>query len=264
MTEKVLIHYKMMSIVKHRLLRRGEFTLLLLSSRLLFLSVHVIYPTQSSYYDIDYCILSANNPKSSSKGAGVRNLDLAKENIRNEKGKVQHGGFNFRLVHIAGALLIITVIFIAYSQIKGRGADGKKLLEIDKRLGDIENRLNKIENTAKNISSIDEQRTKFEISLMNRIEGIESLIAKKAVTDTEKHDTLHMEAAVKKSDQKSETENHDVTEANIRYHQVLAGETLYRISLKYGLTVEELRRINKIPPEAVIYVGQRLKVTPAN
>jgi hypothetical protein len=194
----------------------------------------------------------------------VRNLDLAKDDIRHEKGKVQPRGSNLRLVYIAVALLIIAVIFIAYSQIKGGGTDGKKMLEVNKRLGDIENRLNKIESTAKNISSIDEQRTKFEISLMNRIEGIESLIAKKGVTDTEKPDTLHMEAAVKVSGQKSETESQNETGTNIRYHEVLAGETLYRISLKYGLTVEELRRINKIPPEAAIYVGQRLKVSPNN
>jgi len=194
----------------------------------------------------------------------VRNLDLAKDNVRHEKGKVQPGGFNVRPIHIAGALLIITIIFIAYSQMKGGGAEGKKMLEIDKSLGDIENRLNKIESTVKNISSIDEQRTKFEISLMNRIEGIESLIAKKSDLDTEKPDNLHREAAVKAPDQKPVPESHDKTGTDIRYHQVLAGETLYRISLKYGLTVEELRRINKIAPEAVIYVGQRLIVSPAN
>jgi LysM repeat protein len=194
----------------------------------------------------------------------VRNLDLAKDDIGREKGRVQHRGFSIRPVHIAGALLIIAVIFIAYSQIKGGGTPGKKMLEIDKSLGDIENRLNKIEGTVKNLSSIDEQRTKFEISLMNRIEGIESIITNKGVADTGKPDNLHMEAALKESVQKSEPEGHDETGANIRYHQVLAGETLYRISLKYGLTVEELRRINKISPEAVIYVGQRLRVSPIN
>lgn len=194
----------------------------------------------------------------------MRNLDLAKDDIGREKGRVQPGGFSVRPVHIAGALLIIAVIFIAYSQIKGGGTAGKKVLEIDKSLGDIENRLNKIEGTVKNLSSIDEQRTKFEISLMNRIEGIESIITNKGVTDTGKPDNLHMEASVKESVQKSEPEGHDETGANIRYHQVLAGETLYRISLKYGLTVEELRRINKISPEAVIYVGQRLRVSPIN
>jgi hypothetical protein len=194
----------------------------------------------------------------------VRNLDLAKDDIGREKGRVRPRGFNVRPVHIAVTLLIIAVIFIAYLQIKGGGTDGKKMLEIDNSLGDIENRLNKIESTMKNISSIDEQRTKFEISLMNRIEGIESLIAKKGVTDTEKPDNLHREAAVKESDKKSGPESHDETGTNIRYHQVLAGETLYRISLKYGITVEELRRINKIASDAVIYVGQMLIVSPAN
>lgn len=194
----------------------------------------------------------------------MRNLDLAKDNIRHEKGKVQSGGFSVRPIHIAGVLLIIAAIFIAYSQMKSGGAGGKKMLEIDKSLGDIENRLNKIESTVKNISSIDEQRTKFEISLMERIEGIESLIAKKTDLDMEKPDNIHREAAVKESDQGLSPESHDEAGTKIRYHQVLAGETLYRISLKYGLTVEELRRINKIAPEAVIYVGQSLIVSPAN
>jgi len=49
------------------------------------------------------------------------------------------GGFSIRPVHIAGALLIIAVIFIAYSQIKGGGTAGKKILRSIKSLGDIEN-----------------------------------------------------------------------------------------------------------------------------
>jgi LysM repeat protein len=235
-----------------------------LSSMLIFLSIRVIYLIRSIYYDIDFYILSPNNSEYCSKGVRVRNLDLAKNNIRHEKGKVQSRGFNIRLVYIAGALLIITIIFIAYSQMKCGQTDVKKMLEVDKRFEDIENRLSKIESAAKNISLIDEQRTKFEISLMNRIEGIESLIAKKSVTDIEIPDNLQREALVKETDQRSEPKSHDEIGADIRYHQVLAGETLYRISLKYGLTVEELRRINKIAPEGVIYVGQKLRVSPIN
>ena len=47
------------------------------------------------------------------------------------------------------------------------------------------------------------------------------------------------------------------------YHEVLAGETLYRISLRYGITVDELRRLNKLEPEATIYPKQRLLIRPA-
>jgi LysM repeat protein len=48
------------------------------------------------------------------------------------------------------------------------------------------------------------------------------------------------------------------------YHDVVAGETLYGISRRYGLTVDELRRLNKLEPEATIYPAQRLLISPAD
>ena len=44
-----------------------------------------------------------------------------------------------------------------------------------------------------------------------------------------------------------------------QYHIVSAGENLYRISLKYGMTVPQIKELNKITDDD-IYVGQRLKV----
>jgi LysM repeat protein len=46
----------------------------------------------------------------------------------------------------------------------------------------------------------------------------------------------------------------------VRYHQVRAGETLFGISRRYGLTVEELRRLNKLTPEATIHPEQKLLI----
>ena len=48
------------------------------------------------------------------------------------------------------------------------------------------------------------------------------------------------------------------------YHKVVAGETLYRISRRYGLAADELRRLNQLRPEAIIFPGQRLLVCPGN
>jgi LysM repeat protein len=48
--------------------------------------------------------------------------------------------------------------------------------------------------------------------------------------------------------------------AKARYHRVRAGETLYGISLRYGVTIEELRRLNKLPKEATIYPDQKLLI----
>ncbi len=46
-----------------------------------------------------------------------------------------------------------------------------------------------------------------------------------------------------------------------RYHEVTKGETLYRISKQYAITVDELCRLNKISPNQPIEVGQKLLVS---
>ena len=46
-------------------------------------------------------------------------------------------------------------------------------------------------------------------------------------------------------------------------HQVQAGETLFNIGRRYGLTVDELRRLNKLgSKEETIHIGQKLLISP--
>ncbi len=45
-------------------------------------------------------------------------------------------------------------------------------------------------------------------------------------------------------------------------HKVQAGETLYRISQRYGITVEQLRKMNNLGPNTKIYPGQEIKLRP--
>ena len=46
-----------------------------------------------------------------------------------------------------------------------------------------------------------------------------------------------------------------------RYHTVQKGETLYRISKKYGIRVEELRKLNNLSGNQPLKVGQKLLVS---
>jgi LysM repeat protein len=46
------------------------------------------------------------------------------------------------------------------------------------------------------------------------------------------------------------------------YHIVSRGETLYGISKKYGISVDEIRRLNNMDPNSVIHPGQELSITP--
>jgi LysM repeat protein len=64
--------------------------------------------------------------------------------------------------------------------------------------------------------------------------------------------------ARKKSSTDSSTQSKAVKK---RYHEVKKGETLYRISKQYGITVDELRRLNKLSSNQPIEVGQKLLVS---
>lgn len=48
-----------------------------------------------------------------------------------------------------------------------------------------------------------------------------------------------------------------------QYHKVVRGDTLYGISRKYSLSVEELRQLNNLNINQAIKPGQKLLVTPS-
>jgi LysM repeat protein len=47
-----------------------------------------------------------------------------------------------------------------------------------------------------------------------------------------------------------------------KYHTVRRGETLYGISKKYGIREEELRKLNNLPKDPLLRIGQKLLVSP--
>jgi RND family efflux transporter MFP subunit len=51
-------------------------------------------------------------------------------------------------------------------------------------------------------------------------------------------------------------------ETSEQYHEVQSGESLYLIANKYGLSVDELCRLNNINPRQIIRPGQKLLVSP--
>ena len=47
-----------------------------------------------------------------------------------------------------------------------------------------------------------------------------------------------------------------------QYHTVQKGETVYRISKKYNISVEELQKLNNLSPGQALQTGQKLLVSP--
>ena len=103
------------------------------------------------------------------------------------------------------------------------------------RIKELEDTLIKLEAIEERLAQVEPQGREFAV-LRDRLEKLESLIMHEAAETFAEG-------------------------ADIRYHQVKAGETLYGISRRYGLTVDELRQVNRLAPGAVIYPDQELIVS---
>lgn len=62
-------------------------------------------------------------------------------------------------------------------------------------------------------------------------------------------------------EQSSNSESSLPASARIEYHSVSAGESLWGISRKYNIAIEDLRKWNNLNPESSISVGQKLQVS---
>ena len=51
------------------------------------------------------------------------------------------------------------------------------------------------------------------------------------------------------------------SQAGGKYYVVQSGDTLYKISKEHGVSVDELRRLNKLGKDDNIYPGQKLLVS---
>jgi LysM repeat protein len=52
-----------------------------------------------------------------------------------------------------------------------------------------------------------------------------------------------------------------ISKAEMRYHEVQPGDTLFWIAKKYRISVDELCRLNQITPNQIIRQGQKLLIS---
>jgi LysM repeat protein len=53
-----------------------------------------------------------------------------------------------------------------------------------------------------------------------------------------------------------------LSQTKMLYHEVRRGDTLSRISKKYGVSVDEICRLNNTTKEKIIYPGQKILIAP--
>lgn len=166
------------------------------------------------------------------------------------------------------ALIIIFVVFIPKNQktednpVIKTTEDNLAIKTIEDRLNVLEEKLSKFEGLDAQVKQLDEQSRDFG-SVLIRFDEMETSISSRMnqlaadLSDLKK--IKNKEGSNKTKAVKSSKASPKISK--VRYHRVRAGENLFRIGLRYGLTANELRRLNKLGPNGVIQPGQKLIIS---
>lgn len=173
------------------------------------------------------------------------------------------GGRAFKHIYIAIAgfltLIILCVVLIArtYSL-----AEKAQMLAVESRLEQLEGRLGSLEGDGV-LSQTGGSGNQL-ILLTERLDQLEANMTARMNNMVKELNTLPPKASPE-SVQKAETPKQAPaakTETKAKMHTVKQGDTLYHISRRYNLSVDQLREYNKLGAKAAIYPGQQLYVTP--
>ncbi len=155
-------------------------------------------------------------------------------------------------------LVILVLAFVTLGNQADRQEMATQLSLMEKRLDDMEFRLGNLvqSSTADNdLSSLQ----KADENLSRRFDGLEKKLEGRL---NQMNATL-----VKVQKQRAaapppppKTAKPAAAAPQTRLHTVQKGETLYKISRKYGMSVDALRKLNGIGPDFKIIAGQKLKV----
>ncbi len=154
------------------------------------------------------------------------------------------------LVFVGIGLAVLIILFVASISKTKKPVFDTEFTSIEKRLAQIEDRLNNLEAGNDGLGKLQNKLQQVKSSLSRKMNQISAEVGK----------IKKIAAGLKSAKPTSPVPSQTKTQKLV--HQVGAGETFYSISRQYGITVEELLRLNNLSADAVIHPGQELVVEP--
>ena len=178
------------------------------------------------------------------------------------------GGRAFKHIYIAigGFLILIVLSFVVIVRTYSL-AEKVQLLALESRLEQLESRLGSIEGegglsqgsgSGNQLILLTERLDQLEANMTARINSLANQLNTAALKTAPEATTKAKGSSKTKT---AETPPAAKQEKPVKIHTVKKGETLYRISRRYNLSVEQLRQYNQLDQKTSIYPGQKLKVS---
>jgi LysM repeat protein len=175
-----------------------------------------------------------------------------------------------RLPFIAGAasLILIVLLFIIFWSGSEDSLSKADLRSLEARIEQLENKGVKTDEIKQNLDRLGKQETEVDL-LINRFNQFESSVSTQIDQIIKELGALHQKTAKSQPPKKQSTKAVEPQKVDTaqkanksQTHEVQAGDTLYGISRRYGLTLQQLQQYNNIGPNTAIYPGQKLKLAP--
>ncbi len=151
------------------------------------------------------------------------------------------------------AIIILLVIFLSGPN---DSVDGKQLQSLEAKILQLEKKLVSIgpmEQSSGRLGSLEQKLSR----ISERFDGFNSTVTTQIDQIIKELSALHQ-----KSSQTPKSVKTGQQATKPKFHQVRSKETLWGISRKYGLTIDQLRSYNNMGAKATLQPGQRLKLTP--
>jgi cell division protein FtsB len=162
---------------------------------------------------------------------------------------------------VVWGLGIIIVIILLAVFFRGSRAPGSKDLDImGQRIEHLDARVVRLESFGKKVVSMENQFAALEQAL-SALEASNRAL-KEQVSDLSRK-TQNLSTGTPSVPAKPQSPPPS-QQTKPQYHEVSRGETLFRISKKYGITVNQLRQLNSLKKNQDIYPGQKLLVKPGS
>ena len=169
----------------------------------------------------------------------------------------------FGLLIGAIVALIIALLALIMGGGAGRGSS-QQMAQLEERIQTLEERLDKFEAIDEKVTRIWEQAKSFE-TFKDRFERSEASMSLRMDHLTMSLESMQKQlgkvhAPVAATVKTTAPKTAPSTTPQPQYHVVQSGDTLYSISKKYNLEVDQLLQLNHMNPDSVIQPGQKLIV----